>query len=418
MKTWFCLLLGLVSYGFAQRLPVQLQLIGVDTTKSSIPLAEILSGGPPPNGIPALGFAGDWQSAAEATPAPNFVSTSAASAWLKDNEPVIALLLNGEARAYPLQILTWHEIANDTVGGVPVAVTFCPLCNTALAFDRRLPLSQESLRSLSAINDQLRQVDLDEAFVRAYQQQTADTTAYETALELSFGVSGMLYNSNLLMFDDQTSNLFSQLIGEATVGSLRGSKLLRYPAQIVSFGEFRAAFPAALVMSQETGFQRRYGQNPYVGYDDIDSPPFFPVSAEDKRLPAKARVISLQSPSEAVAYPFELIRQRRVIHDEVGAKAIVLFWQTGTSSALDASAIAASADIGAVGVFSPELDGQTLTFAWTGEVFRDAATGSSWNLLGQATEGPLKGSQLEPIVHDNTLWFAWVAFKPETRVFE
>lgn len=420
MKRQFCLTLVLATLAFtlanAQDLPAQISSIGTDASQASIPLSDILSGGPPPNGIPALGFEADWRGASESTAAPDFVTQAEAARWLGAQEPVIALSINGEVKAYPLQILTWHEIANDTLGGLPVAVTFCPLCNSALAFDRRIPLTERQLQKVTDLNDAIRAAPLDEAFLGTYKAQGNDAEGL-VGVEVTFGVSGALYNSNMLMFDNQTSTLWSQLLGTGAVGALTDTQLLRYPAQIISFEEFRAAYPDALVQSTDTGFRRDYGRNPYVGYDDADSPAFLFQGDADGRLAPKARVISVDAPAEAVAYPFSVLEQHHVINDTIGEQPVVVFWQAGTSSALDASTIDSSRDVGAAALFSRTLDGQTLTFTWTGEAFQDSETESSWNILGQATAGALAGKQLEPIVHDNTLWFAWAAFKPDTRIY-
>ena len=247
---WTLLGLSFLGITVAQEVPSQLRAIGVDTSRAEIPLEDIMSGGPPPNGIPALGFTGDWQNAAAPTQDPVFVSQDEAADWLEPQEPVIAFSLNGETRVYPLQILTWHEIVNDTVGGVPVAVTFCPLCNSALAFDRRLPLTAEQQTEVSEMNPEATTTEPDEAFLEAYkiQGETADVTAL---LPVTFGVSGTLYNSNLLMFDTETSTLWSQLLGVGNVGALSGTRLLRYPAQIVSFADVRDAAPDAAVLSRD-----------------------------------------------------------------------------------------------------------------------------------------------------------------------
>jgi hypothetical protein len=367
--------------------------LGLDLDKATIPIEEIFSGGPPPQGIPALGFAG-LSGVAGSTPPPRLVSQEEAASWLRPNEPVIVVTLNQETRAYPLQILTWHEIANDEVGGIPVAVTFCPLCNSALAFDRRVPVPTEP----AADGD-------------SGAETGADTVT------VTFGVSGLLYFSNLLMFDDSTRTLWSQLVGEGVVGELAGHELTRYPAQIVSFEEFRAAFPDAQVMSRQTGFTRPYGSNPYVGYDDADSPPFLFQGVVDGRLPPKARVVAIDA-DEPVAYPFEVLEEARVVHDQVSGSAIAVFWVPGTASALDARQISASGDVGAVAVFQRAMDGMTLTFAWDGEAFVDQETGTSWDILGRGLDGPLAGERLEPVIHDNTLWFSWAAFRPETRIYQ
>ncbi len=413
---WTVIGLSFLAVGLAQQGPSQLRAIGVDTSRAEIPLEDVMSGGPPPNGIPALGFSGDWQGAAAPTRDPIFVSQEEAADWLEPQEPVIVFSLKGETRVYPLQILTWHEIVNDTVGGVPVAVTFCPLCNSALAFDRRLPLTAAAASEVSELNPDAAPVEPDEGFLEAYQAQ-GEAAAVTALLPVTFGVSGTLYNSNLLMFDTETSTLWSQLLGVGNVGTLSGTRLLRYPAQIVSFAEVRDAAPEALVLSRDTGFARRYGQNPYVGYDDADSPAFLFAGTPDGRLAPKARVVSIDAPAEAVAYPVEALAAAGVVNDAVGDTPVTLFWQAGTTSALDASSIASSRDVGAVGVFERTLDGRTLTFQTDGDAFVDEETGSTWNVLGAATAGPLAGEQLTRVVHDNTLWFAWAAFKPDTRIY-
>ena len=299
-----------------------------------------------------------------------------------------------------------------------MAVTFCPLCNSALAFDRRIPLTESAQEAVTELNEAATPEPLAEDFLAAYDLQTGAENEVTAGLTVTFGVSGMLYNSNLLMFDTATSTLWSQLLGTGNVGTLSGAQLLRYPAQIVSFAEFREAFPDAAVLSQATGVDRRYGQNPYVGYDEADSPAFLFAGVPDDRLAPKERVLSIDAAEESVAYPFSVLSEAKVINDEVGTTPVAVFWEAGTTSALDAGAIAESRDVGAVGVFERDVEGQTLTFAWGGEAFVDEETGSRWNILGLATEGELAGTQLTPIVHDNTLWFAWAAFKPDTRVYQ
>ena len=334
-----------------------------DWTRHTIDYSEILSGGPPRDGIPAIDH-------------PKFISSDQASEWLGAREPVIALEVKGEARAYPLQILIWHEIANDVIGDTPVAVTFCPLCNAAVVFDRRLK-----------------------------------------GRVLEFGVSGLLRNSDLIMYDRQTESLWQQFTGEGIVGEMAGELLTWLPASIVSFEDFTLAHPDGLVLSRETGYNRAYGRNPYVGYDDIDESPFLFDGPTDERLPAMARVVTVSLGDEDVAYPYRLLAEKRVVHDVVGGQGIVVFYEPGTVSALDAGRIAASRDVGATGVFAPYVDGQPLTFSWNGEHIVDSETGSVWNILGQAVAGPLAGKQLEAILHGDHFWFSWAAFKPDTRVY-
>ncbi len=336
-----------------------------DFSKHSVPYSEILSGGPPKDGIPAIDE-------------PRFVGVGEAEEWLEPQEPVILLEVANDFRAYPIQIIMWHEIANDTVGGVPMVVTFCPLCNTAIAFER-----------------------------------TVD------GRELDFGTTGRLRFSNLIMYDRQTESWWQQATGDAIAGELTGKQLESRPAPIVSWADFRSAHPGGEVLSRETGYNRSYGQNPYTGYDDVDSSPFLysgPDTPGD--LPPMARVITVDAKEESVAYPYEVLREHRAINDVVNGEPIAVLWQEGTASALDESSIDAGRDVGSAGVFSRRLEGRTLTFRSERGTILDEETGSEWNVLGVAMAGELKGKRLEPVVSVDHFWFSWAAFRPETRVYD
>lgn len=325
---------------------------------------EIISGGPPPDGIPPIDD-------------PRFVSIEEADEWLTDKEPVIAVELNGIVKAYPLQVMTWHEIVNDEFGDRPVTVTFCPLCNTALVFDREV-----------------------------------NGTVYD------FGTSGRLYLSALVMYDRQTQSLWSQVMGQAIVGELTGTQLEFLPAAIASWTDFKAAHPDGLVLSRDTGFRRPYGANPYALYDAPGNRPFLFRGQIDPRLDAMERVVGVEMNGEAKAYPFSLLAEKRVVTDTVGGREIVVFYYPGTVSALDKTSIAQSRDVGAAAVFGPKLDGRRLTFRVDDEGnIVDDQTGSVWNILGGATAGPMRDRQLAPIVHGNHFWFAWAAFNPGTVVY-
>lgn len=336
-----------------------------DWSKRAVTFSEILSGGPPKDGIPAIDR-------------PQYVSIAEADDWLGDQEPVVLLEVNGRARAYPLQILTWHEIVNDTLGGVPVAVTFCPLCNTAIAFEGRID----------------------------------DTWP-------SFGTTGRLRYSNLVMYDRQTETWWQQATGEAIVGEHTGRRLTTLPATIVGWEMFKTAHPESDVLSRDTGHNRSYGRNPYAGYDDVNRSPFLYIGPEtsDRLLPM-ARVATVELNGEAVAYPYAVMERARVVNDSAGGTPLVVFWQPGTASALDSSAIAEGRDVGTVNTFSRELEGRTLTFRFEDGRFLDEETGSVWTVLGRAVDGPLAESQLQPVVHINHFWFSWAAFRPETRVYQ
>ena len=329
---------------------------------SVVSYGEILSGGVPRDGIPPLD-------------APTFVGTGEADAWLDDREPVVVYGNDGEIRAYPLQILTWHEIANDVVGGCPIAVTFCPLCNSSLVFDREV-----------------------------------------LGATMRFGVSGNLRNSDLIMWDDLTETWWQQLTGEGIVGDLAGYFLDPLPSQLIGYGEFKASFPNSLVLGRDTGFRRDYGRNPYPGYDAARGSPFLFRGDLDDRLRSGERVVAIEIGGEAVAYAFTHLQSVKVVNDVVGSVPVVVFWSPETASALDARAIAEAKAVGSGVAFGREVSGRTLTFEPGDGGFTDRETGSTWSIAGEAVAGPLEGIQLPPVVHANHFWFAWAAFYPDTRL--
>jgi hypothetical protein len=332
-------------------------------TRHTIRYDEILSGGPPRDGIPSIDE-------------PKFVGLDAAADWLTPNEPVIAVEINGLARAYPLQILTWHEIVNDTLSDVPILITFCPLCNSAIVFDRRL-----------------------------------DGAVYE------FGTSGLLRFSDLIMYDRTSESLWQQFTGEGIVGDLAGKRLTLLPSAIISFADFQQIYPDGQILSRETGYNRDYGRNPYVGYDDIGQSPFLFTGIPDDRLPAMARVVTVSLLGGDVAYPYAELVAKGVVNDSRFGQDMVVFYQSGTSSALDTSRIAEGEDVGATGVFDPHLNGEKLTFRWDEGRIVDEQTGSRWNITGQAETGSLAGQQLVRLVHGDHFWFAWAAFRPDTVIY-
>ena len=334
-----------------------------DFSIHSVSYNEILSGGPPKDGIPAINN-------------PRFVSIAEADSWLRPLEPVVLLEINGEAKAYPIQILTWHEIVNDVLGGEPVTVTFCPLCNTAIAFER-------------TVNGEV----------------------------FDFGTSGRLRLSNLIMYDRQTETWWQQASGNAIAGKLTGTQLGFLPAQLVSWEDFKANFPDAMVLSKETGFSRSYGNNPYAGYDDINSSPFLFSGPTDGKLPAMTRVLTVDLDGEAVAYTFDQLAAEWVLNDTVAGQPVVVIWELGTESAFQSGFPGGYEDVGTAASFSAVVDGETLTFRVDGAKVIDENTGSSWNILGEAVDGPLAGTRLEPIVSVNHFWFSWAAFRPETRIY-
>lgn len=284
-----------------------------DLRRATIPREEIRGGGPPKDGIPAL-------------TGPATVSAGAAR-HLDPTDRVAGVSLGGEARAYPLRILTWHEVVNDTLGGVPIAVTYCPLCDSVAVFDRR----------------------------------TADGVK-------EFGVSGLLYNSNVLMYDrgGRPEALWSQLEGESVSGPGAGTELKALPVELTSWAAWRARHPDTSVLSEETGHARDYRRDPYAGY--LAGPGLmFPVRPTSERLPQKERVLGVQVPGGAAkAYPISAFAGETKpveIRDEVGGRAITLRYDPASKGLRVAQA--------------PE--------------------GAEWMYA---------------------LWFAWYAFHPETEVYQ
>lgn len=332
-----------------------------DFTRHSVPLDEFVSGGPPRDGIPPID-------------APRFAPLERAGG--DGREPVIALEVGGEARAYPIRVLIWHEIVNDTIGGRAVAVTFCPLCNTSIVYDRALD-----------------------------------------GRTLRFGTTGNLRFSDLVMWDDATESWWQQFSGEAVVGELTGKRLERIPSQLISLAEFRERHPDGVALTEETGHDRPYGRNPYTGYDDVDSPPFLLNGRDpDGRLPPKERVVSVETGTALVAVPFPELSRRGVIDATAGKTPLTVWWAAGTASPLDADGIADGRDVGSVVVYDRRLGERTLTFTGTRDGVRDDQTGSAWDRDGRAVGGPLTGRRLMPVAHDTPFWFAVAAFRPDARI--
>ena len=257
---------------------------------------EIIAGGPPKDGIPAID-------------APRFVSVAEAAAGHAPVEPVMSLALNGDARAYPLRMLIWHEIVNDAVGGVPVAVTFCPLRNSAVAFRRVVG-----------------------------------------GAETSFGVSGLLRHSDMIMYDRATESWWQQFEGRAIAGARAGETLERLPSRLESFADFAARHPGGRVLVPADPRLRDYGRNPYVGYDGAPRP-FLYRGDDDGPGHPLMRVVSV--PGRAQAWSFAYLRAR----GEVVAGDLVIRWRPGQASALDAARVAEGRDVGGVTVRRRRADG-------------------------------------------------------------
>lgn len=282
---------------------------GFDVEGSLVPIAEIHHGGPPRDGIPAIDE-------------PVFITT-AETDFLTPDARVLGVALGDESRAYPIGIMNWHEIVNDRVGGKHLAVTYCPLCGSGMAF-----------------------------------------SAEVSGRRLNFGVSGLLYNSDMLLYDRETQSLWSQLKAQAVTGPLKGTRLKAIPLAHTSWADWRKRHPRTLVLSRDTGYQRDYGRDPYAGYTDRRGL-YFPVSRQDPRYHPKERVLGITIDGRHKAYPFaELSRGSGEMRDRLGGPELTIRYDSRhqTADALD-------------------VNGQ-------------------------------------PIPAVITFWFAWYAFHPETDVYE
>ena len=345
---------------------MELRYVGwkTDFTKYAVPYSEIRRGGPPRDGIPPID-------------SPTFEPVSDASSYMTEHEPVLSVEIGGEARAYPLAVLIWHEIVNDELGGVPITVTYCPLCNTAIVFDRRVGDAEQVL---------------------------------------DFGTTGYLRHSDMVMWDRQTESWWQQITGLAIVGEFTGTRLDFLPATLVSWKDFRDSFPNGGVLSRDTGYPRDYNRPPYAGYDSRDDRPFMFRGELDDRLPPVGRVVGLNIGDTPVAYPFSLLNSTPVINDSVAGTDITIFYAPDTQSAFLGMFASDSPIVGSTGVYDPNLNGRRLTFKSEDGSIVDEQTGSVWNIFGEATSGPLAGSALSPVIHANHFWFAWRAFYPDTLV--
>jgi len=327
----------------------------------NIPRNEIIWGGVSKDGIPSL-F--------------NPRTTPADQAdYLSDDDLVVGLVVNSQARAYPHTILDWHEVINEDFDSeTRLTLSYCPLTGTAIVFDGRI-----------------------------------------RGQELTFGVSGFLYNNNLIMFDRQTDSRWPQMRLQSDQGELKDVKQKVYPSIETSWGTWKKLYPNTVILSTDTGHQRSYDSpgSAYPGYNDLFSGVFYPISFFDRTLPPKQRVHGIlvgEGPNDykAKAYLIDSSKKRRLINDTLDGNSILVI-----DSGVDNFVVS----------YSRKLDDRILVFSPAGEIrdfpfiFIDDQTGSSWNLLGEAVAGPLTGSKLEQTLSYNAYWFAWGAFYTDSDIY-
>ena len=335
-----------------------------DFSRSSIPLSEIVASGLGKDGFRSLEN-------------PKFEYVLEASSWLESSAPVIAVAIDGQAKAYPLQILMYHELVNDNLSDTAITITYCPLCNAAMVFNRLVD-----------------------------------------GEELEFGISGQVYASNMVMYDRQTESWWLQFTGEGIVGEYVGKELTLLPSQIVSFKQFAESFPSGQILSKETGYNKKYGINPYLHYDSRLTPfkRFF-SKPPDPRLPALERVLGIVINDKVWAFPFSELRDQAFLQDKLSEEPVLIIGLDSVASAVDARQIKDSANTLAAAVYSRRLDGRVLEFKQTSAGVIDTQTQSLWNLFGQAIQGPLKGKQLIKIDKGVYFAFVWLDFYPQTQIF-
>ncbi len=310
---------------------------------------------------------GSFPDAIPALTEPALVGAESAD-YLVDSDRVLGLVVDGEARAYPHNILWWHEIVNDRFGDLWISVSYCPLTGSGLAMDA-----------------------------------TIDGRRVE------FGVSGLLFANNLVMFDRLSEDLFGpQLSATGKCQSFANAVPDRHPVREMSWGAWKDLYPLTRVVSDDTGYSRNYRLYPYGSYDDLDnSDLLFPQVPDDTR-PIKERVLGIRTGEfSGRAYPFGELAARGstvALNQNVGGESVAVFY---------------SADDGESAVaYRPTVNGQTLTFEADGDMWRDLETGTSWNLAGAAVDGPLAPARLEPVAEAYVVfWFAWKHFQPDSEIW-
>ncbi len=310
--------------------------------------SNLVSGGPPRDGIPAIN-------------SPVFVTNEQAetNGWVSNSSLVDGIVTAGGEKAYPRSITAWHEIVNDTVDGKPTSLTFCPLTGSAVA----------------------------------YRGEAPDKTP------LTFGTTGLLYNSNLVMYDRQTNSMYPQILGIGISGPRKGIELQTVPVTTTTWNNWKAWHPSSLVLSRNTGYFRDYNTYPYGDYDKNDSV-YFPVAHESAVFPPKALISGMRIDRETVAVVKDPLRSKIVVDFSVANQAFVALYDPGTDY---------------VRVFSRLVNGSNHTFTTDNSLqVVDNETASRWDYTGVAQGGPLMGTKLQQMSSFQVMWFGWFAFHPST----
>jgi hypothetical protein len=319
-----------------------------------VPTSDLVSGGPGRDGIPALTN-------------PRTVAAAAGDAFLGPTSLVLGVTFGGEARAYPHNVLWWHEIVNDVVGGRPIALSYCPLTGSGMVYD-------------PVIGGQT----------------------------LSFGVSGLLFDNNLVLFDRATESLWPQMRVEGICGSFTRTVPTLLPVAQSTWAAWKAPHPGTTVVSFDQGVSRNYNQYPYGTYDRVsDTSLLFPQSFVDPRRPPKELVLGIRQGAAAKAWAYGTLGERSAVNDAVGDRAVVVVYDAEAQMAV---------------AFSRDIAGGLLSFDVVEDRafpfhLRDAETGTLWDLTGAAVSGPRAGARFDPVATYSAMWFAWAAFNRNTELF-
>ena len=338
-----------------------------DFSRHIVPYSEIFSGGPRKDGIPAVDN-------------PRLLPATSDSLDLSPASPLLVVTHEDVTHGYPLRYLTRHEIVNDMIDGTGVTVTWCPLCNSGLAFYRE-----------------------------------------HRGKLLDFGTTGRLRLSNLLMYDRQTESWWQQGTGEAIAGEYAGESLRMIPSAMISWRQFLVDHPKGLVMLPPFSSASRYGSNPYIRYDAIETerPFLYQTGPLDSRLPAMQRVLGFLTDDTTVALPFPDEVTRQATNVSLGDSLLLILWRPGIASPLDDERVDDGREVGSGVVFSRRVGERTLTFflGTDGELV-DRETGTTWSDAGLGVSGELRGVRLGRVIASNYFWFSWSAFHPETAIYQ
>ena len=318
----------------------------------AIPQDDVFDGGPGKDGIPALAD-------------PEFIEAGAAD-YLSDEDLVIGFVVGNEARAYPHDILDWHEIINDHVAGVNISITYCPLTGTGIGWNREID-----------------------------------------GKVTSFGVSGLLYNSNLIPYDRSTNSNWSQIRLDCVNGALKGREVETFPLVETTWLTWKEMYPSTVVVSTNTGYNRSYGRYPYGGYRTENDLLIFPVTNKDDRLPGKERVHGILSSGTIRIYTFEDFGDGiTVINDDLQGRNVVV--------------VGSKKDNFMVSFLNDPGDGTTLSFSPVEDAYpivMSDGEGNKWDVFGRALDGPRTGSQLSTVSSFMGYWFSFAAFYPGLSIY-